>query len=331
MEHQHLNLEDIAPSIRNYFSERNILLKGPFPLAGSAGSGRRFFRIAASEMSWIVAVSSASDPEFGRFVEYGRFFTSLGLPVPTQLLADETEFQILEEDLGDLHLEDAIRTEDNPTALYHKAVELLVHFQKEATTAAERCPALAEWQFGRDDLRWETEYFRANFLERHAGWPRKKEDDLDVAFDLLAQRVAGQPRQVMHRDYQSQNIMVRGGNLFMVDFQGSRIGSVYYDIAALLWDPYVSLSLPVIKELFEAYCEKIKIDDLAQAWEGFLDASLQRLMQACGAYCFLSEHKGIERFRQYMKPGLSQLATVLEIAESPRQKDLREQLAPAIS
>jgi hypothetical protein len=47
----------------------------------------------------------------------------------------------------------------------------------------------------------------------------------------------------------------------------------------------------------------LKNTDFENAWENFLIASLQRLMQALGAYCFLSKKKGIKSFEQYIEPG----------------------------
>jgi CMP-N-acetylneuraminic acid synthetase len=49
-----------------------------------------------------------------------------------------------------------------------------------------------------------------------------------------------------------------------------------------------------------------------QAWEDFLIASAQRLMQALGAYCFLSKKKGIKSFEQYIEPGAKRLGEVLK-------------------
>ncbi|MDR1811714.1 MAG: hypothetical protein LBQ87_02715, partial [Candidatus Fibromonas sp.] len=49
------------------------------------------------------------------------------------------------------------------------------------------------------------------------------------------------------------------------------------------------------------------------AWENFLTASLQRIMQALGAYCFLSGKKGIASFEQYIEPGARRLREVVRL------------------
>jgi len=41
-----------------------------------------------------------------------------------------------------------------------------------------------------------------------------------------------------------------------------------------------------------------------------LVASMQRIMQALGAYCFLSKKKGIKSFEQYIEPGAKRLEEI---------------------
>ena len=55
-----------------------------------------------------------------------------------------------------------------------------------------------------------------------------------------------------------------------------------------------------------------KIYTKEDAWESFVHASLQRVMQALGAYCFLSKVKGIKKFEQYIEPGKKQLLALFE-------------------
>ena len=130
-------------------------------------------------------------------------------------------------------------------------------------------------------------------------------------FSLLAVAVDAQPKVLMHRDFQSQNIMVRpNSEIAFVDFQGARRGSAFYDIASLLWDPYVCLPVEMIKDFFEywrMHNKRVQAYTKEDAWDSFIQASLQRLMQALGAYCFLSKVKGIKKFEQYIEPGKCQL------------------------
>ena len=82
-----------------------------------------------------------------------------------------------------------------------------------------------------------------------------------------------------------------------------------------LWDPYVELSLTEIKDFFEYWrisYRETKTYSKEDAWEAFIHASLQRVMQAMGAYCFLSKVKGIQKFENYIEPGKRQLRKVFD-------------------
>lgn len=111
--------------------------------------------------------------------------------------------------------------------------------------------------------------------------------------------------------------MIRpNSEIAFVDFQGARRGSMYYDLASLLWDPYTSLPLPLVFDFFEYWrteYEENKHFSKEEAWVSFLEASLQRVMQALGAYGFLSREKGLDSFERYIEPGKARLLQILKL------------------
>ena len=103
-------------------------------------------------------------------------------------------------------------------------------------------------------------------------------------FEALAGRVAAHDPVLMHRDFQSQNIMVRDGSAWLVDLQGLRHGCMFYDFASLAFDPYLTRN--------DMDLWRIEIEDHARevsGWKGSSDefshlfhvAATQRLLQAC--------------------------------------------------
>lgn len=326
-----LKAEDISPIIQEYFHKQNIHLSGTFELAGEAGSGRKFYRIPHEAHSWILMVSPQVDADFARFTEYSRFFGDLKLPTPQIFIIDKEMGQVLQEDFGSIHLFDLVRKEDNWEFWYEKVIESLINFQRISTAKASSCPTLFSWQFDFKGLRWETSYFTDNYLKYHQKLKEEKLKSLEEEFDKLAVRVSEHPRVVMHRDFQSQNILIYHGKVGIIDFQGARMGSVFYDLASLLWDPYTELKWETIKVLFDKfYLQSLLPFFKEKAAEMFLEASLQRLMQACGAYCFLSEKKGIASFKKYLKPGLERIKLVLEKIESKDLLNLKSKLLEVI-
>ena len=54
------------------------------------------------------------------------------------------------------------------------------------------------------------------------------------ALQEIADRLASFPRVLVHRDFQSQNIIIRNGQAHLIDFQGMRPGLAEYDLASSL-------------------------------------------------------------------------------------------------
>ena len=95
--------------------------------------------------------------------------------------------------------------------------------------------------FDRALYRWERDYFREQFVMGVCGiaLDEKTEKTLERELSLLAGRIEGEGRHLIHRDLQSQNILIRENRPAFIDFQGMRQGSLFYDLASLLYDPYV--------------------------------------------------------------------------------------------
>lgn len=143
--------------------------------------------------------------------------------------------------------------------------------------------------FDADMYRWEQGYFAEHFLGRHLGLSPQDFMSMPAA-SVVAEELAALPRVPVHRDFQSQNIMLRNGTAHLIDFQGMRYGLAEYDLASLVFDPYMSLNMQQCDELLAA-CERIygKPTDFCI----FYACALQRLMQALGAYANIgyNQHK----------------------------------------
>ena len=76
---------------------------------------------------------------------------------------------------------------------------------------------------------------------------------------MLAESVDSFPKAVVHRDFQSQNIMItRNGTPRLIDYQGARMGPPAYDLASILWDPYYRLEEDMRERLVCCYIEKMR-------------------------------------------------------------------------
>ncbi|PWJ70021.1 MULTISPECIES: aminoglycoside phosphotransferase family protein [unclassified Fibrobacter] len=310
-----MNNEMISPAVKDFLLSHGYAENFEVSNIAGAGSGRKYFRIASGDRSCVLQVSATVDDDFKRFVDYSVAFRDFGLPVPNVYFVDEASCSVLQEDLGAHNVLDEVRPSGqgksgNVRIIYPVIIDALIKWQEVSRSLFSARSDLWLRRFDFAALKWETDYFTDNFLKAHVGIQEIPES-VRNCYSMLALTVDAQPKVLMHRDFQSQNIMVKpDSEVAFVDYQGARRGSMFYDLASLLWDPYVGLSLTEIKDFFEYWrtmFRETKIYTKEDAWEAFIHASLQRVMQAMGAYCFLSKVKGIQKFEQYIEPGKAQL------------------------
>ena len=163
--------------------------------------------------------------------------------------------------------------------------------------------------------RWEQRYFFNNCLGRYFTVSESNRKELAALPSLreIAKRLASLPRVLVHRDFQSQNIIIQNGHANLIDFQGMRPGLAEYDLASLLFDPYVELSDAERSELISYYRQKQtdngtvdrQFDDTLQL------CAMQRLMQALGAYGFLGLVRGHEHFLRYVPRAMRSLREIV--------------------
>jgi N-acetylmuramate 1-kinase len=303
---------------------------------GGRGSDRTYFRFRWREgQSAILVLYDPGRTENGYFADIAAFLGDIGVPVPRVIRHDRSACLMVMEDLGAVDLwssRDAsweIRSD-----LYRKTlcvVDRLHSFPAEAFPAA-RVRLMAA--FGPDLYQWERNYFMDHFARGLCGLKidRPLAAGLEEELAGLAERIDASRPCLVHRDLQSQNVMIRDGEPFLIDFQGMRFGSLFYDVGSLLYDPYVAFSQAEREGLIRFY---YGLSAREQDWPEFLsrfrEASVQRLMQALGAYGFLGLRKGLSAYLGHVPAGLRNLRDATASAATlPLLRDLLERCEPAL-
>lgn len=289
------------------------------PLSGD-GSDRPFFRIDCAGVSYLAAFPSptllrAREEAHAAFM-IGRHLAHVGVPVPEIFAYDHDSGAILFEDLGDRLLFNAFHEGNTEIfGLYRQAVETLADFQ---------CAALAgflpEWCW--DSIHYdrelmitrESQYFAREFCRKFIGI-NELPVGLDEDFFALAGRISQCPVSgIIHRDFQSRNLMVVDGKIRIIDYQGARFGPLAYDLASLLNDPYVLLAEGVKQELINVYLLRLNSYislDPVRFIDEYHHIALQRNLQVLGAYAFLTQERGKAFFIKYIDPALRCLVALL--------------------
>ncbi|MBN2317911.1 MAG: phosphotransferase [Acidobacteria bacterium] len=301
------------------------------------GSDRDYFRLTWNNTESVVLVHyNPTRRENAYFAEIARFFETIDIPTTRILDHDPSNCFIIMEDLGDVDLHSLQNTPwENRRTLYRKTltIALRLHSYPALQFPANRVQ-LAE-PFGPSLYRWERNYFMENFVEllcrTHPASGFRQQLETELA--ALAERLSALPRRLVHRDLQSPNVMIFQDEPYLIDFQGMRFGTLFYDLGSLLYDPYAALSEDEREDLLLYYFQQSKTktdwDDFRQA---FMEASAQRLMQALGAYGFQGSVRGIRDYLDQVRPGLGNLLLVLQHTDTlPHLHELASQCRDVLS
>lgn len=280
------------------------------------GSERRFFRLRHRARHAILLISPrqqhAGLDENDSYFLIGKHLSERQVPVPRFYWADVARGVFLLEDLGDFHLQVyARRRRRNLFPVYGRVVQLLVDLHRRAPVGfdAGYCFDHAVYDPAFVFTR-ELEYFRERFLNGLLGLELGP-DDLRQDFEKLAEAAGDVSRShVIHRDFQSRNIMIRAQALRLIDFQGMRFGPPAYDLASVLIDPYVGISHELETKLVALYWRKAG-KDLNCSFQCFMESygvlRLCRNLQMLGAFGYLGKVKGKRQFLKYIPEAWQQL------------------------
>lgn len=280
------------------------------------GSGRKFWRVCSGKDRFILVRYTAEREENRYFVPIADFLARVGVRVPKVDFHNEAEGIIFMEDAGEKDLWE-YRMEPWPLRRMHyrRALDQVAILHLRAHLA-EGCPKL-QCPFDEGLYAWEQEYFIEHCLIRHFGMPRERVVST-VNLPRLAEiaaTLASLPRCLVHRDFQSQNVIIQDGCACLIDFQGLRFGLGQYDVASLLLDPYVSLSEEEREEMLRYYFQITDTVSTAEQeqWRATYDlCAMQRLMQALGAYGKLGHLDGRAHFLAHIPPAVEKLRTVVQ-------------------
>ena len=158
----------------------------------------------------------SDDTDFERHIEYTGFFSQkLRSCSEVDKFGPELKLEACFEDGGDVSLYTYLkyhRDNKDIELIYKKAIDALIPIHTEATEHVSSCPLLEERVFDYKHFRWETEYFVENFIDMIGG-PGLR--DSRSAGKRAPHAIAGIAdscsKTIVHRDFQSRNVMVLNG------------------------------------------------------------------------------------------------------------------------
>lgn len=282
-------------------------------------SGRTIVRVKSPVHETFIGIHWTEEREDNaQFVPVGQFLKQAKLRVP-EIIHERSRYRVaLVEDLGDT---DLLSLKDRPfeerLPLYKSAFEQIDRlFYAKAPKEMHLMPP-----FDAALYRWEQEYFFEYLVEEFLGMDAGPLRSNPV-FQEMADKLGTVARHLVHRDFQSQNLMVRDGKVWLIDFQGLRRGRQEYDLASLIFDPYMDHSAGEREKLLDLWED---ITDERPEATLFGQCAAQRLMQALGAYGNILKNRGDEWYRPHIATAARLLGEVT--AGTPLESPLAPVLA----
>jgi aminoglycoside/choline kinase family phosphotransferase len=287
------------------------------PLTGDA-SDRKYFRVLLREAPSLVLALHPEPFTFDElpFVKVAELFNEMPVPVPAIIDHADTLGVLVLQDLGDVTLQaylGAVQASEH-VRLYRQAVAFIEILQRRGAELASRAYPPYRMAFDVEKLLWELDFFTKHFVENFRGvtiTPADR-DALQLEWQWMAEALASEPRVLCHRDYHSRNLMLSGGEMYIIDFQDARLGPDTYDLVSLLRDSYVDLPDEAIDELishFLALKREGASGAVAPGWESefrprFELMGLQRTLKALGTFAYQTVARSNPVYLQYIPRSL---------------------------
>jgi hypothetical protein len=267
----------------------------------SDGSKRLFWRLSPQSHTSFIAMENAPTDDFSKrenvaYLMIGRHLFQKDLPVPEIHRFDLAKGWFILDDFGNASLQDEVSSQNSRVPIYERVIEILFRLQTEGAEGFNTEWCCQTETYDRYVMQhYEANYFRDAFLCKYLGlkkdWP-----ELEAPFNHLAETASrADNHYFLHRDFQSRNIMVLGGKIGILDWQGGRLGPLAYDLASLLIDPYTELSSYERDELYQHYLRFLNKYEsrLVEPFKKYFPyLAIQRNLQILGAFSFLSNVRG---------------------------------------
>ncbi len=290
-----------------------------FSMLPASGSYREYCRLQNNNRS-VIGAFNEDVKENTAFLSFSNHFRQKEIHVPEIYTVSSDLKKYLLEDLGDTTLFDYLSKtresegfSENIISEYRKVLHELPKIQIIAGKDLDYSVCYPREAFDKQSMMWDLNYFKYYFLKL-AKVPfdeQALEDDFQAFSNYLLSAPSG---FFLYRDFQSRNVMLKGGKVYFIDYQGGRRGALQYDLASLLYDGKADIPQDVRNQLFQFYLGELKNylhvneQEFTSYFNGFV---LIRIMQAMGAYGFRGFYEKKEHFLKSIPFAIKNLENLL--------------------
>lgn len=260
-----------------------------------SGSRRAYFRISEADGSSVIGVQGTDKDENRAFIALSSHLRSKGVNVPQVLDVSPDGMCYLQQDLGDTLLYDVLSGARSTgqyglseRKLLCRAMAALPKIQVEGACGLDAGVCYPTARLNGRMVDFDLNYFKYCFLKPTS--VEFNEELLQNDFDALKSDILSEPADAfMYRDFQARNIMLKDDELWFIDFQGGRLGPVFYDVASFVWQARAAYPEDLRQEMLDAYLDamdRYRVTDREDFRRRLRVFVLFRTLQVLGAYGF---------------------------------------------
>jgi hypothetical protein len=300
-------------------------------IVAADASFRSYWRIQTQNGPRILMDAPPPLEDVTPFAKISDFLNGIGVHAPRVEHMDTKGGYALLEDFGDTTMFEAMKQGYNMTALYEKAVDILIHVAKSANADV---PAFTARAYQDEVCLYADWYLPTTYGA--ATDPALRQQLRDMWLPLVA-RIQEIPKTTILGDYHCQNLMVLPhwqedgiAGMGVLDFQGARIGTVAYDMVSLLYD--VRFDVPadlrghLIRRFVSGLDGAVTMDDFMTA---FRLSGVQNLMRIAGIFTRLQYRDGKEVYARYMPRLWGHLSELIAHPDCTQVRQFLGQHGPA--
>ncbi len=286
------------------------------PLVGD-GSQRKLYSITYRKTTAVLVL-------FDNIEENEAFFLltnalqAIQVAVPSiYAIAPNRKAYILEY-LGDLRLDEKLaslakqKDQKAVVSLYENVIQTLIHIQKKLIHVVPL--TVYKREMDNSILQSYVQLFFDEFISYY-----KLEKDCppslqtSIKNDLVKELGSLERNVISLRDFQARNVMLQGSKLVYLDYQDAYRGTVYYDLASLLYASSSFLNEESISYLIHTFYSLSSLEQTSFNLfnERLYKFVLLRRLHSLGIYAYLGNKQGKKHFLPKIKPALANLNNLL--------------------
>ena len=271
-------------------------------------SFREFFRLEKGNKTSIIVTSRKE--RFRNLIAYSainKFLRKKGIHTPRTITHHFSEGIMEIDDFGDKTLLYHIKKSKNIFPFYKKSVDVILKLQKIKPTNKIKIKSnknLKLSNYNLSNLHRESDLFLNWYLPGILGKKKSKKFKTKIKKELnaLYKKIHFKNNFIVHRDFHVSNIIPTKKKLGIIDTQDAILGNPMYDVASLIDDVRIKISLAEKNKVFQYY---LKESSLRNKQIDFLKndfdiLSVQRNLKILGIFYRLNKRDKKPQYLKYL-------------------------------